>query len=154
MTDAVDVKKYVSACIESISPRQKLSILVQIQKAIWPIQGWKCCMLRSLISFEQKGPGDKGKGEEEDDDEDSLDWWSRYYETVKDIERQEEEDEAKEAQKDVAVTKKDKKGDKEAEAPKRKKLTNPKITRIKVRCHASPGPTKFFVHLQSDAKML
>lgn len=80
----------------------------------------------------QKGPGDKGKGEEEDDDEDSLDWWSRYYETVKDIERQEEEDEAKEAQKDIAVPKKDKKGDKESEAPKRMKKPNPKITRIKV----------------------
>ena len=82
--------------------------------------------------YKQKGAGEKAKGEEEDDDEDSLDWWSRYYETVKDIERQEDEEEAKEAQKDIAVTKKDKKGEKEAEAPKRKKLPNPKITRIKV----------------------
>ena len=82
--------------------------------------------------MQPKPPGDKGKGEEDDDDEDSLDWWSRYYETVKDGEREQEEEVAKEAQKDVAVSKKDKKGDKDQDPPKRKKKPNPKITRIKV----------------------
>ncbi len=60
-----------------------------------------------------------------------MDWWSRYYETVKDIERSEEEMIAKESQKEVAVTKKDKK-DKDNEPPKPVKKPNPKITRIKV----------------------
>ncbi|XP_065062327.1 otoferlin-like isoform X2 [Rhopilema esculentum] len=90
-----------------------------------------------------KPPGDKGKGEEDDDDEDSLDWWSRYYETVKDGEREQEEEVAKEAQKDVAVSKKDKKGDKDQDLPKRKKKPNPKITRIKIYNNALENMAEF-----------
>ena len=33
------------------------------------------------------GKGGKGKGKEDEDAEDALDWWSRYYETLKDRER-------------------------------------------------------------------
>ena len=36
---------------------------------------------------EEGGKGGKGKGKEEEDAEDALDWWSRYYETLKDRER-------------------------------------------------------------------
>ena len=82
--------------------------------------------------MQKKGPGEGGKGKGDDeDDEDSLDWWSRYYETVKDTERNDEEQAAKENVKEVAVTKKEKK-DKDADQPKPVKKPNPKITRIKV----------------------
>ncbi|XP_068680918.1 otoferlin-like isoform X2 [Montipora foliosa] len=36
---------------------------------------------------EETGKGGKGKGKEDEDSEDALDWWSRYYETLKDKER-------------------------------------------------------------------
>ena len=80
-----------------------------------------------------EGGKEKGKGKEEDDGEDALDWWSRYYETLKDRERSER----KEAQEHLARAskKKEKRTEEESEEEKLKK----KIPRLTVRCRALIG---------------
>ena len=79
------------------------------------------------------GGKEKGKGKEEEDGEDALDWWSRYYETLKDRER----NERKEAQEQMARAskKKEKRTEEESEEEKLKK----KIPRLTVRCSALMG---------------
>lgn len=76
--------------------------------------------------------------DDDEDDEESLDWWSRYYETVKDGERDEEEKRVKEIKqtKTNEALKKSKKNnnaeDGAVESEKRVKKPNSKITRLKV----------------------
>lgn len=71
----------------------------------------------------KKGDGDKDKDSKEDDDEDSLDWWSRYYETLKDAEKAE-----KNADKAASSSKKKTpKKEEESEEEKRRKAI-PRIT--------------------------
>lgn len=72
-----------------------------------------------------EGKGEKGKGKEDDDGEDALDWWSRYYETLKDRERNERSEE----QKSSRPSKKKDKREEESEEEKLKK----KIPRLTVR---------------------
>lgn len=72
-----------------------------------------------------EGKGEKGKGKEDDDGEDALDWWSRYYETLKDRERNERNEE----QKSSRPSKKKDKREEESEEEKLKK----KIPRLTVR---------------------
>ncbi|XP_047135991.1 otoferlin isoform X1 [Hydra vulgaris] len=72
---------------------------------------------------------------EDEDDESSLDWWSRYYETIKDTEREEEDKKAKEKQVKPEVGKKNKNKFSDGldmEVEKRSKKSNPKITRLKI----------------------
>lgn len=72
-----------------------------------------------------EGKGEKGKGKEDDDGEDALDWWSRYYETLKDRERNERNDDQK-------ASRPSKKKDKREEESEEEKLKK-KIPRLTVR---------------------
>ena len=74
-----------------------------------------------------EGKGEKGKGKEEEDGEDALDWWSRYYETLKDRERNERREEQQQLAR--ASKKKEKRTEEETEEEKMKK----KIPRLTVR---------------------
>lgn len=90
-------------------------------------------MLPELQEKKKKGEGgggegkEKGKGKEEDDGEDALDWWSRYYETLKDRERNERREEQQQLAR--ASKKKEKRTEEETEEEKMKK----KIPRLTVR---------------------
>ncbi|XP_020629755.1 otoferlin-like isoform X2 [Orbicella faveolata] len=72
-----------------------------------------------------EGKGEKGKGKEEEDGEDALDWWSRYYETLKDKERNERKEEQQQLAR--ASKKKEKRTEEETEEEKMKKKI-PRLT--------------------------
>lgn len=71
----------------------------------------------------KKSEGDKDKESKDDDDEDSLDWWSRYYETIKDQDKA-ERDADKPA---TSSKKKTPKKEEETDEEKRRKAI-PRIT--------------------------
>lgn len=74
---------------------------------------------------EDGGKGGKGKGKEDEDAEDALDWWSRYYETLKDRERNEKRGEQ-------LMSRPSKKKEKTTEESEEEKLKK-KIPRLTVR---------------------
>ncbi|XP_067033730.1 otoferlin-like isoform X2 [Acropora muricata] len=73
---------------------------------------------------EEGGKGGKGKSKEEEDAEDALDWWSRYYETLKDKERGERRG-------DQHMARQSKKKDKTPEETEEEKLKK-KIPRLTI----------------------
>ncbi|XP_031569345.1 otoferlin-like [Actinia tenebrosa] len=77
-----------------------------------------------LLEKKKKSEGDKEKDKNEEDG-DSLDWWSRYYETIKDQERSE-----KDENKPASHSKKKPKKEEESEEEKRRKAI-PRITIFK-----------------------
>ena len=115
---------------------------------VWEVvaEDLELCVLSTELQEKKKrsgeeggegGKGGKGKGKEEDDAEDALDWWSRYYETLKDRERSGR----KEGQAMSRTSKKKEKTPEETEEEKLKK----KIPRLTVRTSKSseePYPFK------------
>ena len=71
-----------------------------------------------------KKPKEKKEEEEEDDSEDTLDWWSRYYETMKFIEAEVEDKRKKERkEKEKKDQEKEGKEDKKDKKDKKKEKT-------------------------------
>ncbi|KXJ13200.1 Otoferlin [Exaiptasia diaphana] len=79
-----------------------------------------------MMEKKKKGDGDKDKDSKDDDDEDSLDWWSRYYETMKDLEKAE-----KEADKPTVSSKKKPPKEKEESEEEKRRRAIPRITIFK-----------------------
>lgn len=110
-----------------------------------------CVLLPELQEKKKKGEGgggegkEKGKGKEDEDGEDALDWWSRYYETLKDRERNERKEEQQQLAR--ASKKKEKRTEEETEEEKMKKKI-PRLTvrsqlkrrLVRMRCNNLPFP--------------
>lgn len=106
------------------------------------------CLTLSFLFLEDPIKGKKKEGEAEEhqaaEDEEQIDWWSRYYETVRDKERAKEERDAqiekrkklskKKGKTTVHLEAQEEEGkevEEEVHSKKRNKI-NPKITRLKV----------------------